>query len=79
MIESMSIAGVATYGNQPTDLSGLSCVNFVFGPNGTGKTTISRLIANSTAYPSCTLSWKGGVVLQPLVYNRDFVDRSCSE
>jgi type I restriction enzyme M protein len=28
--------------------------------NGTGKTTISRLIANAAAYPSCALGWKDG-------------------
>lgn len=76
MIESIKIVGVATYGNEPSELSGLSSVNFVFGSNGTGKTTISRLIANAAAYPSCALGWKDGVALQTLVYNRDFVDKN---
>jgi DNA repair exonuclease SbcCD ATPase subunit len=45
MIESISISNVATYASTPEQLDGLSQFNFLFGSNGTGKTTISRLIA----------------------------------
>lgn len=73
MIESIHIAKVATYGESPEVMSGLSTFNFIFGCNGSGKTTISRLIANEGSFPSCKMVWKAGTKLQPMVYNRDFV------
>lgn len=76
MIESLSIAKVATYPEAPEVMNGLKSLNFVFGSNGTGKTTIGRVIAEPTFSPTCTTSWKGGTPLQTLVYNRDFVDRN---
>lgn len=78
MIETISLSRTATYAEQPEVLGPLKRVNFIFGTNGTGKTTISRVIANAAGYPSCSVSWKGGRPLQPLVYNRDFVDRNFS-
>jgi AAA15 family ATPase/GTPase len=41
MIESIAISRVATYDDLPEVLDGLSQFNFIFGSNGTGKTTIS--------------------------------------
>ena len=75
MIESISIEGIASYKGSRVVLNDLSLFNFVYGPNGSGKTTISRLIANVSAYPNCSLSWKNGRELETLVYNRDFVSR----
>lgn len=76
MIESITIADIATYGKTPEVMSELKSLNFVFGSNGTGKTTVSRLIADPSASPTCGVSWKGGTPLQTLVYNRDFVERN---
>ena len=78
MIESISLSKTATYGEQPEILGPLRSVNFIFGTNGTGKTTISRVIANSTGYASCGVVWKDGRPMQALVYNRDFVERNFS-
>lgn len=75
MIESISIAGIATYSSTPDQLTGLSQFNFFFGSNGTGKTTVSRVIADETKFPTCSVTWEAGTKLQPLVYNRDFVER----
>lgn len=76
MIKSITIANTATYTAAPVDLDGLSVFNFLYGSNGTGKTTVSRVIANETLFPSCKVTWKGGTKLQPMVYNQDFVDRN---
>lgn len=78
MIESISLSNVATYDGQSEVLGPLRRVNFIFGTNGTGKTTISRVIANSTGYASCKVAWKDGRPLQALVYNQDFVERNFS-
>jgi len=76
MIESISIASVATYGENPEIMDGLSQFNYVFGSNSTGKTTVSRIIADKSQFPTCAVNWKGGTKLQTLVYNRDFVERN---
>lgn len=79
MIESIIIKDVATYGSTPTTVDGLSQFNFLFGSNGTGKTTVSRVIADELKYPACSVNWKGGTKLQPLVYNNDFVERNFTQ
>lgn len=76
MIESIRIQDEACYGCNPQYLDNLSQHNFIFGTNGTGKTTISRIIANENAVPHCSVIWKGGTKLETLVYNRDFVDKN---
>ncbi len=76
MIETIFLSKTATYGDQPEVLGPLRCVNFIFGTNGTGKTTISRVIADNTDYAACGVAWKDGRSLQTLVYNRDFVERN---
>jgi len=78
MIETISLAKTATYGDQPEVLGPLRRVNFIFGTNGTGKTTISRVIANCTGYAPCGVAWKDGRPMQALVYNRDFLERNFS-
>jgi wobble nucleotide-excising tRNase len=61
------------------NLSNLSKNNFIYGSNGSGKTTISRVIANETQYPDCTIKWRGGSKLETLVYNRDFVENNFNQ
>lgn len=78
MIESITIGSVATFRDPPEVLNGLSQFNFLFGSNGTGKTTVSRVIADEDSFPTCKVAWKGGTRLQPLVYNRDFVEKNFS-
>ena len=79
MIESMTIASTATFGPVPEVLNGLSQFNYLFGSNGTGKTTVSRVIADENSFPSCKVTWKAGAKLQPMVYNHDFVERNFTQ
>lgn len=65
---------VATYTNQAS-LTGLRTINYIFGANGTGKTTISRVIAGVDDYSHCPFSWQSDIELVRMVYNRDFVER----
>lgn len=79
MIESISIKNVATYDPVAgVQIDGLKKVNFIYGANGTGKTTITKLLSNKDApeFSSCSVSWTDGMPLQSLVYNRDFRERN---
>lgn len=79
MIKTINIRNVATFGVTPEVLDHLAEINFIYGPNGTGKTTISRIIGHASVFPDCAVSWKGGIPLETLVYNRDFVERNFNQ
>lgn len=79
MIEIIQIQNQASYGSPYETLSGLSKFNFIYGSNGSGKTTISRIIADESAFPGCRLVWRGNIGLEPLVYNRDFVENNFNQ
>lgn len=55
-----------------------SKVNYIYGGNGTGKTTISKVIANKMAYPDCIVDISDEKV-DKCVYNRDFVKEHFSQ
>lgn len=78
MISEIQIDAVATY-NSPATLSDLRTINFIFGANGTGKTTVSRVIEQTVGHPHCSLRWQNGVPLQVVAYNRDFVERNFNQ
>ena len=79
MIEKIHIKNVATYGQSPEVLDSLAKINFIYGSNGTGKTTISRVIADATTYPDCAVTWRNGAQIETLVYNRDFVEKNFNQ
>ena len=72
MIESITVCNDASYVS-PQSLVDLKQINFIYGANGSGKTTISRIIAEPSLFPHATINWKAGRPLEPLVYNADFV------
>ena len=62
---------------EPTVLDDMKRVCFVFGPNGSGKTTISRLIHDEAGNEdSSILEWGDGPHIKTYVYNRDFVSKN---
>ena len=73
MINAITIADTATFGCDKVELKELSKINYIFGANGSGKTTISRVIASIKRHPSCSIDWLNNRKLQTLVYNKDFV------
>lgn len=75
MISNITIANEASY---PAD--GVTIqpkpISYIFGTNGTGKTTISRVIASTATPESCTVTWDDNQPLDVFVYNRDFVENT---
>lgn len=79
MIKEISISNTATFGLCPEKLTDLKKINFVYGSNGTGKTTISRVIADCDSHPDCSLIWQDHTPTDSLVYNRDFIEKNFTE
>ncbi len=74
MIERIVIKDVATFDNSEHVMENLGKLNFIFGSNGSGKTTISRVLKEPDKYTSCGLSWEGNLPIERRVYNSDFVE-----
>jgi len=73
MIERIHIKELASFGASVQSMTGLKQFNYAYGANATGKTTISKVIAEPALHPQCKLDWKGGLQMETAVYNRDFV------
>lgn len=80
MIKKIVLKDIASYDHDGVTFDNLARVNFIYGGNGTGKTTISRLLANwgDAKYSNCQIEWEGklGWVL---VYNKDFREHNLKE
>lgn len=64
---------------EPSKLEKMDKVCYVFGPNGSGKTSISRLIRNeSDKQSSSVLERNGSPDVKAYVYNKDFVSENFS-
>lgn len=74
MITNIIIKDIASYGNNGVAFNDLQKVNFIFGANGTGKTTFSRVLADQALWSNsqnCLIDWDG-VPMQIMVYNKDY-------
>lgn len=84
MIEKISINNVTSY-KSLVEISNLEKVNFFFGNNGSGKTTISRLLHNVGAgirqdcYSACKVIKNTNDNSEILVFNSDFVERNFNQ
>lgn len=74
MITTIEVAGEATYPADGGKLAELRAINYLFGHNGSGKTTISRAIEDPQICAGYKLAWRDGRAMKTLVYNRDFVE-----
>ncbi len=72
MITKIKIENVATY-KEALEIDNIKKVNFFYGSNGSGKTILSKLIANSDSYSDCNIEWQNNTKLKRIVYNEDFV------
>ncbi|MBX4135956.1 AAA family ATPase [Pseudomonas sp. S5F11] len=74
MIESITLSGIATYSPvTPETIQNLKAVNYFYGANGAGKTTISRLINNPALSATSKVTWAKGDPIPAMVYNNDFI------
>ena len=78
MITTIEIKNVATFDSEHGTITDLNKLNFFYGANGSGKTTISRVLANPESYSESKIFWDKEEIEDILVYNHDFVKRNFS-
>jgi wobble nucleotide-excising tRNase len=78
MIKQLNLRKIATYDNQGVQFDDLKKVNFIYGANGCGKTTISNFIYENynPKFSDCSLTWQNDFPLKVLVYNKEFRERN---
>ena len=77
MINKIEIKDCASFdAENGIEIDNLKEINFIYGSNGSGKTTISNAIADISKYPQCNIEWKNNIEIQTFVYNRNFVDEN---
>ncbi|PCJ95097.1 MAG: AAA family ATPase [Zetaproteobacteria bacterium] len=81
MIEQIEIKSAASYNDEGSLIDELSKVNIFYGANGSGKTTISRLINDSTEerFKDCSIKWSDDEELETFVYNQDFINKNFNQ
>lgn len=79
MLTELLIAGAGSYCAAGQRLHTLRQANFLFGANGSGKTTISRALAAPDNHPACQASWAQNQPLECRVYNSDFARANFAE
>lgn len=79
MIKKIEIKSIATFDSKGIEIDGLKSVNIIYGSNGTGKSTISRVLANPEVFSQCQIEWEDGTPMNILAYNKDFCEKNYSE
>ena len=80
MIKSISLKNIATYSYQEVQINNLKEVNFIYGANGIGKTTLSNFLLGDEndreEFKDCLLEWKNDTPIKTLVYNKRFKEQN---
>ncbi|QQZ58908.1 AAA family ATPase [Paenibacillus sonchi] len=76
MINKIIVRNKASYDAAGITLDNLEKVNFIYGANGSGKTTISDFLKNTSIYPHCQVSWTNNLELRRIVYNKEFIEEN---
>lgn len=79
MIESISLSNIATYRSDKSEVINLKRINFIYGANGAGKTTISRLIEKPSLSIDSSITWLNNTPVPAMIYNNDFIAANFSE
>lgn len=71
---------VATYDANGVLVDDLKAVNFIYGSNGVGKSTLTKYLSNPSAigYENCNVCWTNNTPIKTLVYNKEFRENNFS-
>lgn len=72
---------VASYSEEGASIQNCQKINFVYGANGSGKSTISGFLSNQKEprYKDCQIEWENNDTVDILVYNREFREKNFKE
>ncbi len=76
MIKSMNIKNIAIYDKKGIQFNDMEKINFIYGSNGSGKTTISNFIYDNAKFSDCLIEWENNLPLDVLVYNKNFREKN---
>ncbi len=81
MIKSIYLNNCATYKEKGASIEDCKKINFFYGANGSGKTTISNYLSmqQEAKYKSCKIDWRDKAQSDVVVYNREFRVRHFKE
>ena len=74
MIKKLHIGNIATY--IPSIEFNPKKINFIYGANGTGKSTLSKVLSNELFSSECNIEWDIGTKEDVIVYNKSFVEKN---
>lgn len=72
MLKKIKLSNVATFSNA-IEINDLRKINFFYGSNGTGKTAISKVLANPENFRDCNLEWENNRKIKTIVFNEEFI------
>ena len=78
MIKKITMRKCATYDDKGVVIDDCDKVNFIYGHNGSGKSTISGFLDDPSKpkFADCSLEWELGTDANILVYNKGFRERN---
>lgn len=79
MIDKIILRNTASFDNDGVEIDDLKKVNFIYGANGCGKTTISNVIYSPQDYADCSIVWSSETKDDVLVYNKTFREKILKE
>ena len=78
MITNITMKNYASYDSDGVKLEDCDKINFIYGHNGSGKSTISNYLSDRTVarYNDCCIEFENGIETDVLVYNKAFREKN---
>lgn len=77
MISKIEIKNIASFDASGVVIDGLKKINFIYGSNGCGKTTISKCLSDPNSYrDKSQITWLNDNKLSIYVYNKEFREKN---
>jgi len=78
MIKIITMRNCASYDQSGVVIDDCDRVNFIYGHNGSGKSTISCFLdaPGEIRFAECFMDWECGTIANILVYNKKFRERN---
>lgn len=78
-LSAIRIKNVATFDSIGADFEDLAPMNIIYGGNGTGKSTLTKVATDLASYPDCELEWTDFEELPVVAYDHKFRMSNLSE